>query len=163
MNEEENPSTPLFQKSNPSLPPPKQYSIAPDKESVSVIVELPQPVYTSNDSHYYQSSLMNDNYLMLSIGLTLLSLCFGCFPALFISIPAIIYSLKARKDSSAGDYVKMKAHEKTAFALNIFVFLVWIITFTIVVTVAYRVKCGKDGINCNTSPYSANHNPSYSG
>lgn len=59
---------------------------------ISVVLEVPSQVKA--ESSYYQTSLMNDNYLILSIGLTLLSVCFGCFPALFFSIPAIVYSVK---------------------------------------------------------------------
>lgn len=71
--------------------------------------------------------------------------------------------LQARKDSAAGNYKKMRLREKTAFALNIFVFLSWIVTFTIIATVTYRVECGKDGIKCDTSPYKIDHSSAYSG
>ena len=50
----------------------------------------------------------------------------------------------------------MRSKEKTAFALNIFVLLFWIIAFVAVAVVTYNVKCGKEGIYCNTSPYRIN-------
>ena len=123
---------------------------------------------------HYHSSIMNDNYLVLSISLCVLSLLFGCFWTLFFSIPAIIHSVKvslncriclyfvlvntiiimqARKAFKRTEYREMIENEKIAFGFNIGVIVCWIISFTIVVGVTYRELCGPTGINCNTSPY----------
>ena len=55
-----------------------------------VIEDSPQIIEPS----YYQTSIMNDNYLIFSIVLTLLSILFGCIPALCCSIPAVVYAAK---------------------------------------------------------------------
>ena len=62
---------------------------------VSIIVQK-EPESLALNTNFHQTSLMNDNYLILSIGLTIISICFGCIPALFCSVPAIVYAVKVR-------------------------------------------------------------------
>ena len=58
----------------------------------SVVIDQPSVV----TDKLYHSSAMNDNYLVLSIGLFIASLLFGCFWTLVFSVPAIIFSMKVR-------------------------------------------------------------------
>ena len=57
----------------------------------SVVIEDSPPII---EPSYYQTSIMNDNYLIFSIVLTLVSILFGCIPALCCSIPAVVYAAK---------------------------------------------------------------------
>jgi cytosine/uracil/thiamine/allantoin permease len=118
-----------------------------------VIVQKEPDECQIKDIHH--ASLMNDNYITLSVILSILSICTGCLPALCFSIPAIVYAVQARQAHAIGDFERMRSKEKSAFAMNIFVLLFWIVAFTLITVITYSAKCGFDGIYCNTAPREA--------
>lgn len=56
----------------------------------SIIIDQPLAI----TEQFHHASMFNDNYLIVSIVICLMSLIFGCFWTLILSIPAIYYSVK---------------------------------------------------------------------